>query len=103
MGHTDMGTDARVFYIALLSLQPRRQNNLNEFGRRKGKVGPYTPITGLTPNPSPRGEGREMPCSYKANEKETKHTTPLSKGERGVKCLAATKQTKRNKAYYSPL
>ena len=57
MGHTDMGTDARVFYIALLSLQSRRQNNLNEFGRRKGNVEPYTPTTSLTPNPSPLGEG----------------------------------------------
>ena len=68
MGNTDMGTDARVFYIALLSLQSRRQNNLNEFGRRKENVEPYPPTTGLTPNPSPRGEGSEMPCSYKANE-----------------------------------
>ena len=68
MGHIDMGTDARVFYIALLSLQSRRQNNLNEFGRRKENVEPYTPTTGLTPNPSPRGEGSEMPCSYNASE-----------------------------------
>ena len=60
-----MGTDARVFYIALLSLQPRRQNNLK---RNTGTASlqtstptpnraPPTPTTGLTPNPSPLGEG----------------------------------------------
>jgi len=44
-----------------------------------------------------------MPCSYKASEKETKHTTPLSKGgERGVKCRAATKQAKKKQSILLP-
>ena len=68
----DVGTNAHVFYIALLSLQPRRQNNLK---RNTGTASlqtstptpnraPPTPTTGLTPNPSPRGEGSHMLCFY---------------------------------------
>ena len=66
------------YYIALLSLQPRRQNNLK---RNTGTASlqtsnptgltpttDLTSTTGLTPNPSPRGEGSEMPCNYKVNE-----------------------------------
>ena len=76
MGHIDMGTDARVFYIALLSLQSRRQNNLNglvkQLAYRMHSLlaycphywPTYTPQQSLTPNPSPRGEGSSMLCFY---------------------------------------
>ena len=54
---------------------------IKQTGRNKAY---YSPFQG--------GEGSEMPCSYKANEKETKHTTPLSPwrgagGEAGGGCV----------------
>lgn len=61
MGHTDMGTDVRVFYIALLSLQPRRQNNLKEIVGRGDEAGVRVVFY-------------EMLCHYNANGIETRHS-----------------------------
>ena len=71
MDPTDMGTDARVFYIALLSLQSRRQNNLNglvkQLAYRMHPLSAYLhPPTEPHPQPlSPwRGVGGEAGSGY---------------------------------------
>ena len=82
---------------------------------RRLNIGRMVGKSGLTPNPSPRGEGSGMPCSKIAflayqlssciafyaplqrksltpspSPKKKPHPQPLSKGERGVICLAVT-------------
>ena len=63
MALADVGTDARVFYIALLSLQPRRQNNLK---RNTGTASLQT----STPHP------QQSPT----HSHYRPHPQPLSKG-----------------------
>ena len=44
-----------------------------------------------------------MPCSYKASEKETKHTTPLSKGGEGSEMPCSYKASEKETKHTTPL
>ena len=48
---------------------------------------PATLPTGLTPRPSPRGEGSDVLCKTSPPNRYRPHPQPLSKEERGVMCF----------------